>query len=262
MDYYETLGVSKDASAAEIKKAYKRLASKHHPDKGGDAEEFKKIQEAYETLSNPQKRAQSESPFGEEFHFNFGGGGSPFDHFEQAFGFGRGGRNPDQELNLNISLDQAYNGADIHVQYGNISEMIEIPAGARPGDRMRVSGKGPKRFPDKPPGDLVLRINVQVPGDMAIDGLNVLHRISVNSLTAMVGGEITYEHFSGSTFKVKIPKGSQNGSRLRLSSWGWPQRGSTNVKGNMFLILDLHTPEITNPEHIELLNKIKEEANL
>jgi molecular chaperone DnaJ len=171
----------------------------------------------------------------------------------------RPNRNPDAGIQVNIPLTQAYTGGDIHIQAAGINEIVVIPAGIRQGSKIRVSGKGHRRFKDLPPGDLVVQINIQMPPDMALDGSNVLHRLSVNSITAITGGEIIYKHFAGKTFTVKIPKGSQSGERLRLSNWGMPKTAGNS--GHLFLILDLFTPNITNSEHIEMLNNINKEVN-
>ena len=274
MDYYQTLGVQRNADATEIKKAYRKLAGKHHPDKGGNEAEFKKIQEAYEGLSDPQKRQmydqfgtvdpQQTGGFGPQgFSFNFGQGGSPFDDIFSQFGTGGGGfrhqqRNPDAKLNLNISLEQAYTGTDVHIQSGNINEIVNVPAGISNGSRIRVSGKGHSRFRELPPGDLIITVVIQTPPDMALDGVNILQRLKVDSFTAMLGGSISYKHFTGKTFSVKIPKASQNNDRLKLSNLGYKNRNGS--QGHLFLIIELYTPQINNQEHIEMLNKIKEET--
>jgi len=272
MDYYQTLGVARDADPQTIKRAYRKLAGQHHPDKGGDEAEFKKLQEAYEGLSDPQKRQmydqfgtvdpqQQGGPQGFSFNFNTG---SPFDDVMSQFGFSNRGpqqqRNPDAQVNLNISLLQSYTGGDFNINAGVINENISLPPGIREGAKLRIHGKGHQRFKQLPPGDLIVRIQTQMPPNMARDGDNVLHKINIDCITAMIGGEIEYEHFAGSRFKVKIPRGSCTGERLRLSQWGMPSPNNINSKGHLFLILDIKTPNITNPEHISMLNKIKDEV--
>lgn len=266
MNPYQILAIEQQADATEIKKAYRKLASKHHPDRGGNAEEFKKVQEAYEILSDPQKR-QMFDQFGTVNPQT--GQGSPFEHFSQGSPFdnmfrnmsGRPQRNPDAGIQVNISIQHAYTGGDVHIAAGNINELVLIPAGVRQGTKIRVSGKGHTRFKELPPGDLVVQINIQTPNDMAVDGDNVLHRMSVNSLTAITGGEVIYKHFAGKSFSVKIPAGSQNGHRLRLSNWGMP-KGKSGQHGHLFLILELYTPNISSTEHLEALNNINSEVEV
>lgn len=272
MDYYQTLGVARNADPQEIKKAYRKLAGKHHPDKGGSEAEFKKIQEAYEGLSDPQKRQMYDqfgtvdpqqtggmggNPF--EFRFTSGGGGSPFDDIFSQFGQQRPQRNPDAGIQLSVTLQQAYTGGDFNIRAGFANENITIPPGVRSGSKIRIHGKGHQRFKNLPPGDLVIQINIDYPKDTAGEGDNILQRISIDSITAMVGGEITYKHFAGSKFSVKIPAGSNSGDRLRLSNWGMPN-SRTNSKGHLYLILDIRTPQINNQEHIDMLNKIRQEV--
>ena len=194
---------------------------------------------------------QQANPFGQ---------GSPFDDIFSNFGGARRpNRNPDAGIQVNVSLEHAYTGGDVHIASGNINEIVLIPPGIRQGTKIRISGKGHRRFKDLPPGDLVVHILIQTPVDMAIDGDNVLHRLSVNSLTAITGGEVIYKHFAGKSFSVKIPPSSQNGDRLRLSNWGMP-KGKSGQHGHLFLILELYTPSITNQEHLEALNNINAET--
>jgi DnaJ-class molecular chaperone len=113
MEYYNTLGITKDAGPDEIKRAYRSLASKHHPDKGGDTATFQKIQEAYATLSDPQKKAEYDNPRPQMEGFQFGGGGMPqgFEHFFHHFGpnigdlFGRNRAMRNRNINLETQID-------------------------------------------------------------------------------------------------------------------------------------------------------------
>jgi len=194
MDYYQTLGVARNADPQEIKKAYRKLAGKHHPDKGGDEAEFKKIQEAYEGLSDPQKRQmydqfgtvdpQQTGGFGPQgFSFNFGQGNSPFDDIFSQFGQRRGPqRNPDAGLTLNITLEQSYSGGDFNIRTGFADENISLPAGIRSGAKLRIHGKGHQRFKEFPPGDLVIKINVAMPTNMVRDQDDIHHRVDISSM--------------------------------------------------------------------------------
>lgn len=267
MDYYQTLGVARDADPQTIKRAYRKLAGQHHPDKGGSEAEFKKVQEAYEGLSDPQKRQMYDqygtvNPQQQRGHqgFNPFGNDSPFGDMFSQFGFNTGPqrqfRNPDAQVTLKIPMDKAFTGTDVNVNLGFANETITLPAGIRNGSKIRVSGKGHQRSKEAPPGDLVIVVQIDMPEDMVLDNDTVLHRIPIDTITAMIGGDITYTHFMGNTFNVKVPAGAQNGTRLRLTGWGWPRRNfSTN--GNLVLIIDLYTPNITQLEHVEMLNKIK-----
>lgn len=262
MDHYKVLGVDNDATQEDIKKAYRRLASKHHPDKGGDAEEFRNVQQAYEILSDPDTRSQYDNPnsfndFVEMFTHSKRNSG--FQDFNTAFN-SKHFRNPDATVNIRITLIQAYEGADLVVDTGFSKENIRIAPGTRNGTRLRVTGKGYNRYKDAAPGDLVIRILIEQPIDIDIDNNDVIQTIKIGAFDAMLGSEISVTHFSGKQLKVKIPAGSQIGNKLRLTGWGMPDPVNPLHKGNLYLILDIVIPNITDPEHITLLNKVKSEV--
>jgi curved DNA-binding protein len=182
-DYYETLGVAKSASADEIKRAYRKMALKHHPDRGGDHDEFTKINEAYQVLSDPQKRAQYDQfgqaggafggqggaggygqqaggfDFGGQgFDFNFGGGGLGDifgDFFSQAFST--------VQAEVQITPSQAVLGDKIEVSFGGERLNIDIPSGVQNGTQFRIKGKGNKMRNGRR-GDLILSVHIKMPG--------------------------------------------------------------------------------------------------
>ena len=181
----------------DIKKAYRKLVQKTSSDKGGDAEQFKKIQEAYDTLSDPQKKEQYDNPnpFGQGFEGNM--------NFEDIFGsiFGGGGfgqrvrKNPDSQFNLHISLEEAYNGSNFNLNMPDGSEVsIRIPAGIRDGARLRVAGKGRQRDPNMPPGDVFVHVNVDTPSNWGRDGDNLYVRYMIDALDAITGVKIKVKH--------------------------------------------------------------------
>jgi len=262
MDYYETLGVNHASTPNEVKKAYRKLASKHHPDKGGDPEQFKKIQEAYETLSDPQKKHQYDNP---DPFANMGGnpfqqGGNPFgDIFGDIFG-GRRHRqvNPDGVTELQISLLQAYNGADLVVSTGDSSINLKIPQGIRDGTKLRVAGKGPQRIRELPPGDLIVKIFVNYPANWGREGNELFYRKDVDVLDALTGCEVDFTHIDGKKLLVKVPQGTPNGHKLKLRGLGMKDPRN-DMFGSLNIIVNLTMPNITKKEHIDTLNKIKSE---
>lgn len=185
MDYYEILGVSKSASQEEIKRAYRKLAMKHHPDRGGNHDKFKEINEAYQILSDPQKRTQYDQ-FGKA-GANFGGGQGGFGGFDPRqggfssqgfdfsdFGFGGGGLGDifgdffsqafsTVQAEIEITPAQAVLGEKLEVSLGADKITIDIPAGVQNGTQFRVPGKGNKTRSGKR-GDLIISIKIKMPG--------------------------------------------------------------------------------------------------
>mgnify|MGYP000055969866 CR=1 FL=1 len=271
MDHYETLGVSKDASQQDIKKAYRKLASKHHPDKGGDQEQFKRVQAAYDTLSDPEQRAQYDNPnpFGQ-----FGQGGDPFgqgspfaDIFGDIFGnrrqdaYQRQGRNPDGIVDVRVTFLQAYQGADIVINTNTGSFNVNIPKGVTNGTKLRLSGKGPQRYKDLPPGNLIVRLHIDFPEDWGTDGVDIFYRQNINVLDALTGTELDFTFIDNRKIKITIPKGIQNGQKLRVKNYGM-QDPSRGLIGNLYIICNLVVPNNLSKEALELVNKIKEQNGL
>lgn len=264
MDYYETLGVNHTTTPEEIKKAYRKLASQHHPDKGGDTKKFQDIQKAYETLSDPDKKYEYDNPMQSQF-----GGGNPFSGnspFGDIFGdiFGQQQRrqrqgNPESVGDIQISLQQAYEGTELNIGIDNENRTISIAPGTREGTRIRLHQQGRQPYQQFPPGDLIIRVHVQVPPDMAVQDNDLFQHIMINAIEAMTGTTTTLKHISGKTLSVKVPPGTQQGSRLRLSNQGMPYPGAPNVFGSLYVIINIDVPHIKDPRHIELLNTINKE---
>lgn len=180
MDYYKILGVDKKASPEEIKKAYRKLALQHHPDKGGDEAEFKKINEAYQILSDPQKRAQydqfGQAGFGgnsgggfggyqaggfdfggQGFEFNFGGGGLGDifgDLFSSAFAT--------IQAEVDITPAQAVLGDKLELQVDSEKVTLDIPSGTQDGTQFRFRGKG-RQINNGKKGDLIIQVRIRMP---------------------------------------------------------------------------------------------------
>jgi len=258
MDYYETLGVNHTTTPKEIKKAYRKLASKHHPDKGGDAEQFKKIQEAYDTLSDPQKKQQYDNP---DPFANFRGG-NPFgtgnfqDIFTDIFGQRRQPqRNPDGIFDMEITLQDAFLGKEMTLSTPEGSVNITIPAGVRPGTKFRLAGKAGSRIPHLPPGDLIVRLHIQSPREWGREGDDLFIRAEVNAIEAMRGSSIRIIHLDGKQYDVTIPAGTQPDAKIRMAGLGMTNPGN-GIAGNLIIIVAIHVPTITDNNDIELLNKI------
>ena len=263
MDHYQTLGVGKNADVKEIKTAFRKLASKHHPDKGGDAEKFKELQKAYETLSDPQKRAEYDnpSPFGGGNPFGGSGPGNPFaDIFGDIFGHRQQRRqqNFDAQTDLGITLEDAYFGTTQRIDVGSGLIDITIPPGVPDGTRYTVHGKGPQQDPNLPPGDLFVRVRIRPHHEFGRDGNNLIGLVEVDYINAMVGTTIEINHISGRKLSVTVPANTQPDARLRLRGEGFTDARSSIV-GDFIIGVKVAPPHKLQEEHIKLLQRIKQE---
>ena len=236
MDYYQTLGVNRDASDTELKSAFKKLSMQHHPDRtGGSDEKFKQINEAYSTLKDPQKRQAYDNPqpqFNSQ-HFNQGGfqGGFDINDLMGQFGFGarQQMRNNDITIGCNISIAEVYTGKSVLATYrlNNGREQtvdIKIPVGIRNGDKVRYSGMGQHDIQQIPPGDLFVQIVIQSTNEFDVNGLDLITTKRLNVLTLITG---TYTNISvpgGARVNLNIPGGTQPGTVLKITGKGLPNR--------------------------------------
>ena len=270
---YETLGVPKGASEEEIKKAYRKLAAKHHPDKGGDTAKFQEIQTAYDTLSDPVKRQQHDNPHshfdrnGNSFEFHFGSGMDPNDIFGQFFGQGFAGHNPfqrqaqprrnkDLRVNLSISLSETLSQQrkTISVQTtkgDRFNVDVDIPRGVSNGTTIKYSQLGDNFFESLTRGDLYVIINVMSEEHFELHGINVVSNVEISSIEAMTGVEKEVQGIDNSTFIIKIPAGCQYGAKFGLQGKGLYQM-NTNHRGDLIVNIIIKTPTLTE-EQIQIL---------
>ena len=249
MDYYAVLGVNKDSTPDEIKKAYRKLASQHHPDKGGDTTKFQQIQEAYATLSDPDKRQQYDNPqpqgFPGGFQFHMGPGMDINDIFGQMFGGGQGpfniNRNQRQVLRtqVQVSLLDAYNGSSqmlrINTNQGPKVIDIQVPKGVQTGQQIRFDNIIPNS---------VLLVEFVVMSNLKFDrrhnDLIANHPVSV--LDLIVGCTFQFTTISGTTVEVKIPPKTQPYMQLKIAGYGMPA-GNTGYYGDQLILLKPYIPD-------------------
>jgi curved DNA-binding protein len=276
-DYYAALGVAKTASADEIKKAYRKLVRKYHPDvsKEPDADaKTKELNEAYGVLSDPEKRAaydelgQGGFRAGQEFRpppdWGSSFEGDPSDFFADLFahvggGRGRGGgafrmRGDDSHATIQIDLQDAYNGAQrtISLRVPEVDEQgrvvtrektlnLNIPKGVTAGQQLRLSGQGQPGAGGGEAGDLYLEISFTPSAIYRVEARDVYENVPVTPWEAMLGGEIEVITPSG-RITVTVPAGSQSARKLRLKGRGIPAAGASGTAGNLYLILDVVLP--------------------
>lgn len=288
-DYYATLGVSRTASDAEIKKAYRKMAAKYHPDKpSGDEAKFKEISEAYETLSDAEKRSMYDQ-FGSDYQQQggfggaggFGGfqGGDFGDIFGDMFGGGFGGagggfggqrqarpqKGEDQTVNVMVSLSEAVEGTErtINIQTGNPNSAsysydtkplkIRIPAGVTQDQKIRVKGKGFSGFNGGPNGDVIIQINLEKHPLYRVEGKDIYLDLPVTPWEAALGAKVEIPTLKGK-IKMAIAEGTQSGTKLRIKG-----RGLGVDPGNQYVIVQIQTPAISSDADRELYEKMAQQ---
>jgi DnaJ-class molecular chaperone len=272
-DFYALLGVAETATEDEIKKAFRSLALKYHPDRNpgadGDAK-FKEINEAYSVLSDTQKRQQYDqqrkfggfqggfqrSPHGQHFEFrtNFGQAGinDIFENFFKGGGFGpfaqqRPTKNPDTSLQINISLEQAFTGTSVPIQWTDSSGQsinlnINIPEGIESGSRIRYPGNGSRHNASLPPGDLIIIVLVEPHTRFERQGAHLITSLDVSVWESLVGTEKTLVTIDGSHVKISVPELSTDQLMLRLPNRGMPIKAGTKSRGDMLVRLKVRMP--------------------
>jgi curved DNA-binding protein len=286
-DYYKILGVDRKASEDEIKKAYRKLARKYHPDVSKEAnakERFQEVSEAYETLRDKEKRAAYDSlgsfrP-GQDFRpppdwfDRFGGGRSEDLHgvdlselFEQmgifgraqrrSGGFGRRAAFPgeDFEVPVRLTLEEAARGTERTVHLDGRGFTARIPRGATDGQRLRLRGKGGPGVNGGPPGDLYLQIALDPHPLFRVSGHDLEIEVPLTPWEAALGAQVEVPTLEGRV-TMKVPPGSRTGQKLRLSGKGLPQPGGG--AGDLYAALSIAVPATLTEREKELFEQLRE----
>jgi curved DNA-binding protein len=281
-DYYKILGVNKDASEEEIKKAFRKLAHAHHPDKStGDEAKFKEVSEAYAVLSDKTKRAQYDR-FGSagaggfngagfdpsQFGFDFSGfGAQGFDSgdlndiLSSIFGGRRVRRGRDVAVDIELSFQESVFGTErkvvINSKVVKQKEVsIAVPPGIEEGQMIRLSGMG-ETLEGGLPGDLYVKVHVRKHPYLRKEGFNLIMDLSVLLSEALLSSEKTIATLDGEV-TLKVPAGTKHGTILRVKNKGVPFDRS-GKRGDLYVRVAVQIPERLSKEqkkHIEELKKL------
>ena len=301
-NYYDVLGVKRDATQDEIKKAFRKLAAKYHPDAGGDEKKFAEVSEAYTTLSDEKKRKEYDQLllFGGIPGADFGGSGrgrgysytttvggdwqdifdnirngdgafSGFD-FSQIFNGAGGGRatgnrpskGGDLTLTINVSAEEAFEGTQRKVTFTVPSTgekqtlTVKVPAGAVDGGKLRYRGRGEFGVNGGERGDLVITTKVAEHPVFKRDGADVRMDLPMSMWEAALGAEVELPTPDGTTCRLKVPAGTQDGKTFRFRDLGAPNAKRKGVRGALFVTVRVKVPTRLTADERKLLETLRD----
>ena len=257
-NYYDVLGVDKNASQDEIKKAFRNLSKKYHPDKnGGDDSKFKEINEAYDTLGDEAKRRQYDNPN------PFGGGFGGFSNgFTWAWNHNSRPMPQNIEVHIEISLTEAYYGCNKNVRVGSKNFNIDIPKGVTTGKVIVYAGYGGKGYDpltgQEKCGDMYVKVNVRPTDKMYLNSDGTLEMMmAIDWIDAILGCDMELDVFD-KTVNIRVPKYTQNGGYTLSAGKGFPKYksdGYTNLKVNFIVKM----PKSLTESQVKMLETIRQE---
>ncbi|MDR7132444.1 curved DNA-binding protein [Algoriphagus sp. 4150] len=296
IDYYSILGIAKNATEADIKKAYRKQARKYHPDVNPDDKEaelkFKEVNEANEVLSDPEKRKKYDK-YGQDWKHadqfeqagassgrqqrsqgNPGGGfgegayteADYSDFFESMFGgtsggFRQGGRSTkfkgqDFHAELQLTIHDAYQTRKQVLTVNGENIRLTIAAGIADGQTIKIKGKGAPGINGGPSGDLYIKFMIKNDTKFAREGDNLYATLEVDLYTAMLGGEIVADTFDGKV-KLKVPSETQTGTKVRLKGKGFPVYKKEGEFGDLILTYSIKNPTKLTAEEKKLFEELQ-----
>ncbi len=277
-DYYEVLGIDRNASESDIKKAYRKLAMKFHPDvnkEEGAEEKFKEINEANEVLSDPEKRARYDR-FGHEGMTGQGGFGG-FGGFEDIFGQGGfgggfgtifeeffGGGNPNRPRKgqdvvnqVIISMEEAFYGTEVKVSLlDGETKTYKIPAGIQHGMDIRIKGKGQAGSNGGPNGDYFIRVYIRERQDLERSGSHLYYSLDINVVDIMRGKKVEIQLFKNEKVTLTVPELSDINKLLRVKGKGFPELNNETLRGDLYVKLNPVMPKKLNKKAKEALDAL------
>lgn len=265
MDYYSILGVTKDSSAVDIKKAYRKLAMENHPDRtGGDDTKFKQINEAYDTLKDPDKKSAYDNPQQQsQFNQNFG---NYNDIFHNMFGFQRQRRSPNQSIRVGhtLNLSDTIYGKKEFINYtlpSGRSKIIEItiPKGIVNGQIVRYSGLGEDTYKEFPPGNLEIQFRVKNNTQFIINDYDLQYTMPIDYFDLIIGKEQIIRTITGRKINLKIKQGTNPNSTLSVSGEGLYHFNSER-RGNLYINFKTIMPNLDKPQ-LEIIEQLQKELN-
>ncbi len=279
-NYYNVLGVPEDASNEQIKKAFKDIAKKEHPDRGGNEAKFKEANEAYDTLKDTKKRQEYDTirKFGQpgtggNFSFRSGDmfGDDIFEEFFSGFGFGnnpnirtrtfrqRPRSNKSINVRMAISIKEAMNNMEKTISYKLPSgkeefATVKIPAGVQHGITFRYKGMGDDSITNVPRGDLMVQMSVLDSDGYTREGNDLYTEKTISCFDAIRGCELQLQTLTDSIIKVQVPAGTQPGTLINCKGQGMPIHKTLNIRGNLYVKIIVIIPQLSAKD----LKKIKD----